>query len=110
MTQLNSLDATRGEPGGYQVDVSRGERIGRVSSEWFARPADERYLNLAALFADVERRAQRSRPRTIQSREIRVEACCDDAEALSLLLPGEEAALSTTHSSFGQLARLVGAP
>lgn len=24
--------------GGYKVDVSRGERIGRVSSEWFNRP------------------------------------------------------------------------
>jgi hypothetical protein len=24
--------------GGFQVDISRGERIGRVSSEWFARP------------------------------------------------------------------------
>ncbi len=23
--------------GGYKVDISRGERIGRVSSEWFTR-------------------------------------------------------------------------
>ena len=28
---------------GYKVDISRGERIGRVSSEWFSRPDDERY-------------------------------------------------------------------
>ncbi len=28
---------------GYKVDVSRGERIGRVSSEWFSRPDSERY-------------------------------------------------------------------
>ena len=48
MIQLNSLDAARGEPGGYQVDVSRGERIGRVSSEWFSRPADERYFAKAS--------------------------------------------------------------
>ena len=27
-----------------KVDISRGERIGRVSSEWFSRPDDERYL------------------------------------------------------------------
>jgi hypothetical protein len=33
-------------PGGFRVDVSRGQRIGRVSSEWFTRPDDERYLNL----------------------------------------------------------------
>jgi hypothetical protein len=27
---------------GYKVDISRGQRIGRVSSEWFSRPDDER--------------------------------------------------------------------
>ena len=32
--------------GGWKVDVSRGERNGRVSSEWFNRPDDERYLSL----------------------------------------------------------------
>lgn len=32
--------------GAYKVDISRGERIGRVSSEWFSRPDDERYLSL----------------------------------------------------------------
>ncbi len=37
--------------GGYKVDVSRGERVGRVSSEWFSRPADERYLSLSDLYA-----------------------------------------------------------
>ena len=26
--------------GGWKVDVSRGERNGRVSSEWFNRPDD----------------------------------------------------------------------
>ena len=40
-----SVDAPR--QSGYKVDLSRGERIGRVSSEWFSRPADERFLSLA---------------------------------------------------------------
>jgi hypothetical protein len=31
--------------GAFRVDISRGQRIDRVSSEWFARPDDERYLN-----------------------------------------------------------------
>lgn len=31
---------------GYRVDVNRGERVGRMYSEWFLRPADERYLSL----------------------------------------------------------------
>lgn len=35
------VDASRNASFGYRVDVSRGERIGRVSSEWFCRPADE---------------------------------------------------------------------
>jgi hypothetical protein len=30
----------------FRVDVSRGERVGRVSSEWFSRFDDERYLSL----------------------------------------------------------------
>jgi hypothetical protein len=34
--------------GGYKVDISRGERIGRVSSEWFSCPDDERYLSLGS--------------------------------------------------------------
>lgn len=78
MTQLNVLDATRGEDGGYKVDVRRGERIGRVSSEWFSRPADERYLSLSELYAAVRGRAERSRTRTAESSAIRVEADRDE--------------------------------
>jgi len=110
MTQLNTQDATRGESGGYKVDVSRGERIGRVSSEWFSRPADERYLSLSDLFAAVRGRADRSRTRTAESAAIRVEANRDDAERLTLLLPGEDVPLAPTHWSFGQLASIVSAP
>src|SRR6476659_3622379 len=109
MTQLNVLDAGRGEHGGYKVDVSRGERVGRVSSEWFSRPADERYLSLSELQAAVRGRAERSRTRTAESAAIRVEAN-HDAERLALILPGEEAPLVPTHWSFGQLATMIGAP
>jgi hypothetical protein len=35
MTQVQVLDAVRDRVGGHKVDVRRGERIGRVSSEWF---------------------------------------------------------------------------
>jgi hypothetical protein len=34
MTQAHILNSARSEPTGYKVDMSRGERIGRVSSEW----------------------------------------------------------------------------
>ena len=40
---MQVLDARREVSGGYKVDVTRGERIGRVSSEWFSRPDDEHF-------------------------------------------------------------------
>jgi hypothetical protein len=94
----------------FKVDITRGQRIGRVSSEWFSRPADERFLNLDHLFGAVSRRAKRSQTRTVESRLIHVEARRDDPEALSVSIPGADAPLSMTHWSFGQLCGLVGAP
>ncbi len=110
MTQVDVLDAGRQRSAGYKVDVSRGARIGRVSSEWFSRPADERFLSLSDLFASVRERTERSRTRTVQSAAIRVEASRDDAEHLTLMLPGSGAPVAPTHWSFSQLASLVGAP
>lgn len=83
--------------GGYKVDPSRGERVGRVSSEWFARPADERYLSLSDLYAAVQGRAEKSRTRTLETGAIRVEARRDSAEHLALLLPNAEMPLAPTH-------------
>ena len=96
--------------GGCKVDVSRGERVGRVSSEWFNRPDDERFLSLDALADMVRTRAERSKTRVLESALIHVEASRDDPERLSLILPGADAPVAPTHWSFGQLASLVGAP
>lgn len=95
---------------GYRVDPSRGQRIGRVSSEWFLRPADERYLSLDALYDSVRHRADRSRTRTVETRAVRIEARREDAERLTVVVPDAEAPLAPTHWSFGQLCTLVGAP
>jgi hypothetical protein len=109
-----SIEIATGEPalsGAFQVDVvTRGERLGRVASEWFARPADERYLSLSALHDAVRERAERSTTRTVESRAIRVEASRDDAQGLVSVLTGREGPLAPTHWSFGQLASLIGAP
>jgi len=110
MTNVEVLDARPDARGGYKVDVSRGERIGRVSSEWFNRPADERYSSLSELMAAVKGRADRSRTRTVESSAVRVEASRDDSERLDLVLPGCNVPVAPTHWSFGQLAALVGAP
>ena len=107
---VRGFDGGRDVTGGYRVDVSRGERVGRVSSEWFNRPDDERFLSLDDLFAQVKGRAERSRTRTVESAAIRVDASRDNPERLGLVLPGTEAPVSPTHWSFGQLASLVGAP
>jgi hypothetical protein len=115
MTQINTLaerDALGAPPvaAGYKVDISRGERIGRVSSEWFSRPDDERYLSLSALYAAVRARADRATARTTETRTLRVEASRGDVERLALIVPGREEPIAPTHWSFGQMCSLVGAP
>lgn len=95
---------------GFKVDISRGENISRVSSEWFARPDDERYLSLSDLYGAVKSRSEHARARTVESAAIRVEATRDNAERLELIVPGERRALAPTHWSYGQLCSLVGAP
>jgi hypothetical protein len=97
-------------PGGFRVDVSRGQRIGRVSSEWFTRPDDERYLNLSDLYDAVRARAERAQTRTVESREIQVEASRKNPDRLTFIVPEREEPVTPTHWSFGQLCTLVGAP
>jgi len=115
MTQISTItdrDAFGPPPvsAGYKVDISRGERIGRVSSEWFSRPDDERYLSLSALYAAVRASADRATARTVETRTLRVEASRDNAERLALIVPGREEPIAPTHWSFGQMCSLVGAP
>jgi hypothetical protein len=95
---------------GFKVDVSRGQRVGRVSSEWFSRPDDERYLSLSELYGAVRSRAERATARTVESRAIRVEASRNNTERLALVVPDREAPIAPTHWGFGQLCGLVGAP
>tara|TARA_R110002049_G_scaffold247690_6_gene422217 strand:- start:10630 stop:11823 length:1194 start_codon:yes stop_codon:yes gene_type:complete len=109
MTAIEIMNG-RPESDGYKVDVSRGGHDGRVSSEWFSRPDDEKYLSLSELYASVKGRAERSRTRTVESAAIRVEAHRDDPEKLALVLPDTETPVVPTHWSFGQLASLVSAP
>ena len=107
---MQVFDARADARGGYKVDVTRGTRIGRVSSEWFSRPDDERFLSLDELASAVRGRSERSRTRIVETALIHVEANRNDPERLSLILPGAEAPVAPTHWSFGQLAAQVGAP
>lgn len=94
----------------FKIDPGRGEQNSRVASEWFSRPGDERYLDLDTLFKSVSHRAERARSRTVESREVRVQASPDEADALTVILPSNDTPLVPTHWSFGQLCSLVGAP
>ncbi len=94
---MQVLEARRDTSGGYKVDVGRGERVGRVSSEWFSRPADERYRSLSELARSVRDRADRSRTRVVESALIHVEANRNDSERLALILPGTDTAVAPTH-------------
>jgi len=110
MTMMTLTQNERPVSSGFRVDVSRGKRVGRVSSEWFSRPDDERYLSLTGLYDAVRRRADRAHARTVESRAVKVEAACDNTERLALLVPGRDEPVAPTHWSFGQLCGLVGAP
>jgi hypothetical protein len=110
MTMITLTQNEQPVSSGFRVDVSRGERIGRVSSEWFSRPDDERYLSLTDLYDAVRRRAERAQTRTVESRAVKVEASRNSAERLALIVPGRDEPVAPTHWSFGQLCTLVGAP
>ena len=64
---MTSIEILAGRCDGYKVEVSPGQRVSRVFSEWFSRPADERFLSLPELFESVRSRAECSRTRTVES-------------------------------------------
>ncbi|AOF96716.1 DUF932 domain-containing protein [Sphingobium sp. RAC03] len=105
-----SAPAARPAPQPYRVDVSRGQNNSRVSSEWFSRPDDERFLSLGDLYDKVRTRADNATARIVESRAVRVEARTDDPERLMLHVPGRSDPVLPTHWSFGQMCSLVGAP
>jgi len=107
---MDSITSASQPASGFRVDISRGERNGRVSSEWFSRPDDERYLSLGELYGAVRSRAERAHARTVESSSIRLEASRDNPERLELILPGNRRPVAPTHWSYGQLCNLAGAP
>src|SRR3989449_1458857 len=74
--------------------------------EWAARPPDERFASVHALYAAARARRQRLAERTLETGEFRTEAVDDDLAMRET--SGRTAAL--THWSFGQLAGIASAP
>ena len=95
---------------GYKVDTSRGERIGRVSSEWFSArmmSASCRWARSMLPSATDPSARRHARSRRVRSR---VEASRDKVERLALIVPGRSEPVAPTNWSFGQMCSLVGAP
>ncbi|MBO9579518.1 MAG: DUF932 domain-containing protein [Sphingobium sp.] len=105
-----ALSAARPASGAYAVNLSRGSSNSRVSSEWFSRPDDERFLSLDDLYKSVHARSKTSHTRIVESRAIRVEARRDTPDRLALILPDSDMPVAPTNWSFGQLCSIVGAP
>jgi hypothetical protein len=96
--------------GAFKVDISRGGHNGAVSSQWFSRPDDQRFLGLDDLYVACRKRADSAHVRTVPSDQVQVMADYNDGERLRLVIPGREATVAPTHWSFGQLCGMVGAP
>lgn len=92
----------------FKIDAMKGSRDGRVSSQWFSRPDDQRYTSLNDLFQATYSRAQAAVQRVVDVNSIRVLANRDDPDTMLIDVDGTE--ISPTHWSFGQMAGLVGAP
>src|SRR5689334_20922205 len=74
--------------------------------EWAARPPDERFASVHALYDAARARRQRIDERLIDTGDLRTEANDDDLVIREV--SGRTAAL--THWSFGQLATIASAP
>lgn len=98
--------------GAFKTSLS-GSTDGKVSSQWFSRPADQRFLSLFELHDSCLAEAESSSARTVDTREIKVIADAEDGERLLLAYKdenGEQFEARPTHYSFGQACRLVKAP
>lgn len=94
----------------YRVDVTRGGHDGRVASQWFSRPADERYLSLDTLYSSVKGRRTMSDEYAANTGTIRVAASAKDPTTIEIYMPDRDMPLTPTHWSFSQLCSLIEAP
>ena len=67
------------------ADMGRGQKVGRLSSEWFNCPADESYLSLAEPMTSVQRLGPTQPDPNRGTEAIRLEANRDETERLHSL-------------------------
>lgn len=102
------------EVGARVIDTSKGSSNTRVSSQFWNRPDDQRYLSLDSLYAARKLSADNSFYGIINVPDIRCLAEREDPNSLRLAIPagehGREVEAEPTHWSFGQLCSLLGTP
>lgn len=81
-------------------------QITTAQREWFARPEDERFESLEAMYQAALRDKADCVARTVPVQDVRAKATEDGR----VILNGKTNAASLTHWSFGQVASLAGAP
>lgn len=94
-------------------NIGAGSSNGALSRQWFARPADQRFLSLDDLARSVGERRERSIETTVSSRTIGLHGAAEirttaDLHDLWVETPDGDRALS--HWTFGQIAGLAKAP
>lgn len=111
------METTKQTDGTFRVSTGKGSTNHAVSSQWYARPDDQRFLNLTDLAEYVNRIRAESFADVIDVRDIRVIADDDKPESLGLEIPtsnkrasSDVLSVAPTHWSFGQLCSLAGAP
>jgi hypothetical protein len=91
----------------HKIDVSRGECIGTVSSQWYGRPDDQRFTSLGELRDQVALWAEQS---TGYERDPRKLYAFADERGLIIDASGDAPSFAPTHYGFSDVARLAGAP
>lgn len=80
-----------------------------ASTQWYSRPADERFVNLLDMQSTLKTLRRNSADKVIANRHLSA-APVDGVERGLALVGPNGAAVMPTHWSFGQLASRIGAP
>lgn len=100
--------------GQYRTDLSKGEVRTEVSSQYWNRPADQRFLNLRDLLDHTKKSADHSRSAIVDARMIEVLTDSRDPEPLKFRVPGlpddQPDTFAPTNWSFNQVCSLIKAP
>ena len=123
MQNSNVVTLDSSVTGAFKVDTSKGGHDGRVSSQWFSRPADQKFTSMNDLYDRVKMYADQSRAININVQDVQVRRG-EDENDLRLVLPERltriegntrtvevgEVDAAPNHWSFGQMCQLLQVP